>query len=72
MKKFCADLRKHATEIINYEKKEMLPLIDEEIRSFNDKEFSHICKNKFHDVHDSNDNINDSDNDRNNEEFDVR
>ena len=25
MKKFCADLRKHVTEIINFEKKEMLP-----------------------------------------------
>lgn len=29
MEKFCADLKKrHATEIINYEKKEKLPLTD--------------------------------------------
>ena len=28
--KFCEDLRKHATEIINCEKKEMLPLTKEE------------------------------------------
>ena len=26
MKKFCKDLREHATKIINYEKKDMIPL----------------------------------------------
>ena len=26
MKNFCLDLREHATKIINYEKKEMIPL----------------------------------------------
>ena len=26
MKKFCLDLREHAAKIINYEKKEMIPL----------------------------------------------
>ena len=26
MKKFCKDLREHATKIINYEKKKMIPL----------------------------------------------
>ena len=26
MKNFCLDLKKHATKIINYEKKEMIPL----------------------------------------------
>ena len=31
MKKLCAHLKRHATEIINYEKKEMLALTDEEI-----------------------------------------
>ena len=30
MKNFCIDLREHATEIINYEKKEMIPLTKEE------------------------------------------
>ena len=30
MKKFCKDLREHATKIINYEKKKMIPLITEE------------------------------------------
>ena len=30
MTKFCKDLREHATEIINYEKKDMIPLTKEE------------------------------------------
>ena len=30
MKKFCLDLREHATKIINYEKKEMTPLTKKE------------------------------------------
>ena len=29
MKKFCKDLREHATRIINYEKKNMIPLTKE-------------------------------------------
>ena len=32
-----SDLKKHASEIINYEKKEMLPLRDEEIEFYNNK-----------------------------------
>ena len=30
MKEFCKDLKEHATKIINYEKKEMIPLTKEE------------------------------------------
>ena len=30
MKKFCKDLREHATKIINYEKKDMIPLTKKE------------------------------------------
>ena len=30
MKNFCIGLREHATKIINYEKKEMIPLLNEE------------------------------------------
>ena len=30
MKNFCLDLKEHATKIINYAKKEMIPLIKEE------------------------------------------
>ena len=31
MGRFCKDLKKHATEIINYEKKEMILLTDKEM-----------------------------------------
>ena len=30
MKNFCLDLREHAAKIINYEKKEMIPLTKDE------------------------------------------
>ena len=30
MKNFCLDLKEHATKIINYEKKEMIPLTKKE------------------------------------------
>ena len=32
MKNFCLDLREHATKIINYDKKEMIPLTTDEKR----------------------------------------
>ena len=34
MKGFCKDLIEHATKIINYDKKEMIPLTDEENKSY--------------------------------------
>ena len=34
MKKFCKSLKEHATRIINYEKKGMIPLTDEEIKLY--------------------------------------
>ena len=35
MEMFCKDLRENTTEIINYEKKEMIPLTNEENESLN-------------------------------------
>ena len=35
MKKFCKDLREHATKIINYEKKDMVPLTKKEEENHN-------------------------------------
>ena len=35
MKKFCEDLKKHKTKIINYEKKEMIPLTKKEDKRHN-------------------------------------
>ena len=60
MKRLWADLNKHATDIVYYEKKKMLPLTNKE-----DPEFFHICKEKFHDIDDNNDDSNDG-------EFDAR
>ena len=34
MEWFCKNLKQHETRIINYEKKEMIPPIDEENKSF--------------------------------------
>ena len=47
MKKYCNDLREQAMRIINYEKKEMIPLTDEEKESYENQEVCHICKKDF-------------------------
>ena len=47
MKKFCKDLKEHATRIINYEKKNIIPLIKEEKINYNDHQICYICKKEF-------------------------
>ena len=47
MKKFCKDLRTHATKIINYEKKKMMPLTIKEKIHYNEQEICYICKKEF-------------------------
>ena len=47
MKKFCKDVRKHATEIINYEKKKMIPLAIKEEIDHNKQKICYICKKEF-------------------------
>ena len=47
MKKFCKDLREHATKIINYEKKKMIPLTIKEKIHYNEREICYICKKEF-------------------------
>ena len=47
MKKFSKDLREHATKIINYEKKKMIPLTTEEKIHYNEQEICYICKKEF-------------------------
>ena len=44
MKKFCLGLRGHATKIINYEKKEMIPLTKNEEEKYNKQKVCHICR----------------------------
>ena len=47
MKKFCKDLREHATKIINYEKKNMIPLRIKEEKYHNKQKMCYICKKEF-------------------------
>ena len=47
MKKFCKDLKEHATRIINYEKKKIIPLTKEEKLNYNDQKVCYICKKAF-------------------------
>ena len=46
MKNFCLNLTEHATKIINYEKKEMIPLTKEEKRMHRRQKKCYICKKK--------------------------
>ena len=47
MKKFCEDLREHATKIINYEKKEMIPLTKKEEKKHNKQKVCYICRKEL-------------------------
>ena len=47
MKRFCKDLKEHATKIINCEKKDMMPLIKEEEENYNNQKVCYICKKEF-------------------------
>ena len=47
MNNFCLDLREHVTKIINYEKKEMIPLTKGKKRSHCTSRRYYICKKKF-------------------------
>ena len=46
MKKFCIYLREHATNVINFENKKMLPLTKEELKLNQDTKVYHICEKK--------------------------
>ena len=47
MKKFCKDLKEHATRIINYKKKKIIILTKEEKLNYNDQQICYICKKEF-------------------------
>ena len=51
MKKFCKSLREHAMEIINFEKKKMRLLTNEQQKSYQNTKICYICKEKFEDKH---------------------
>ena len=44
MERFCKDLRENAMKIINYDKKEMIPLTDKENECYEKQKVCHICK----------------------------
>ena len=45
--RFCKNSKEHATRIINYEKKEMIPLTDEENNSCKKQEVCYIYRKGF-------------------------
>ena len=47
MKIFCKDLKDQATKIINYEKKKMIPLANEEKESYENQKVCYICEKEF-------------------------
>ena len=44
MRRFCKDLKDHATKIIDFKKKIMIPLTKEEEDNYNKENICHICK----------------------------
>ena len=47
IKKFCKDLKELGTRIIDYEEKEMIPLIDKENKPYEEQKKCHICQKEF-------------------------
>ena len=47
IEKLCKKLKERAMKIINYKKKEMIPLTYEENKSYKEQEACHICEEKF-------------------------
>ena len=47
MEKFCKDLKELGTGIINLEEKEMIPLTNREIKSYEKQKVCCICEKKF-------------------------
>ena len=47
MKKFCKNLKEHATRIINHGEKKIIPLTEEEKINYNDQKVCYICKKEF-------------------------
>ena len=47
IKRFCSELKELGTKIVNYEQKEMTPLIDDENMFYVKQKECYICKKKF-------------------------
>ena len=46
IEKFCKDLKNLGTEINNFKEKEMIPLTDKDIKSYEKQKVCHICKKR--------------------------
>ena len=46
MKRFCISLREHAADVINFEKKKILPLTKQELKSHQDLTVYYIYRKK--------------------------
>ena len=47
IKSFCSDLKELETKIVNYEQHEMIPLIDNESKYYEEQKECYICKKEF-------------------------
>ena len=47
MKQFCKDLKDQVMKIINYKKKDMIPLTDEEKETYENQKICYICEQEF-------------------------
>ena len=47
IKIFCKDLKDQTMKIINYEKKEMIPLTDKEKEAYENQKICYICEQEF-------------------------
>ena len=47
MERSCKGIREHTTRIINFEEKEMIPLTDEENKSYKKQKVCQICNKEF-------------------------
>ena len=66
LKKFCQDLKKQAKSIVNFEKKEMIELTEEEVYKHHVGKRCFICKGKFNEDNDDDDDDDDDNNNNNN------
>ena len=73
IKMLCKKLKDRALKIITYEKKEMIPLSEEEIKSYKEQEVCHICKKTLYldenDKNKSDENENDENENDENESY---
>ena len=69
MERFCKDLREHAIKIIDYEKKEIIPLADKQNKSCEKQKVCYIFKKEFNTDDDDDDDDDDNGDDGDNKKY---